>query len=561
MSELCLGCMKENQGENICPQCGFSKDAVQASPFLPLGTVLKNRYLVGKILDNRADSARYMGYDKERNTAVTIREFLPKGMFSRLEDSTVVTVKEDSEEKFRELKNKFVSLGRKISDIKDVNAIVSVRDVFEDNNTAYIIGELEEVIPFAEYIKRSGGSLEWDVARPLFIPLITALSKINSLGISHLAICPANLVVTPAGKVRLTSFAIREVRQVGSELPPQLFSGCSAPEQYIENGRLDEKTDVYGLTATLFYALTGSLPADAVKRKEDSRLLMSTNVVKKLPPHVISALANGLQVERENRTSDFEALKAQLSAAPMVQAIQEEIAQPVAEEEAVEEKKEKRRLTNFQCGLIAMVISLVVFGVIGYFWFSQNPLDGIFTQNNNATENASDATEDLDEDFTYPPDSKYFRVPNLIGKTLDEAKSMATKSTEYNVFEAEEREFSDTIPEGKICKQTPEAKKTVTRGNDGVSIAVTISKGPQYRALPNIEKITKDKATEELMKQGFVVNSTLDYSEEIPEGAVISYSGNNKAGDKLEYGSTVTITISLGKKPESGTEKTFYFED
>lgn len=560
MSELCLGCMKENQGEQVCPQCGFSKDAVQASPFLPLGTVLKNRYLVGKILDNRADSARYMGYDKEEKTAVTIREFLPKGMFSRLEDSTVVTVKEGSEEKFKGLKNDFISLGRKIASFKDVNAIVSVRDVFEDNNTAYIIGEVEEVIPFAEYIKRSGGSLEWDVARPLFMPLIKAMSRINNLGLSHLAICPANLVVTPAGKVRLTNFAVKDVRQTGTDLSPQLFSGCSAPEQYIENGTLDEKTDVYGLTATLFYALTGSLPADAVKRKEDSRLLMSTNVVKKLPPHVISALAGGLQVERVNRTPDFDALKAQLSAASTVQAIQEEIAQP-ALEEVEEEKKDKRRLTNFQCGLIAMVIALVVFGVFGYIWYSQDPLNGIFDKNNNATENASDATDDLDEDFTYPPDSKYFRVPNFIGKTFDEAKGMAAKSTEYNVFESEEREFSDTIPEGKVCKQTPEAKKTVTRGNDGVSIAVTISKGPQYRALPNIENIAKDEAAEELMKQGFIVNSTLDYSDSVPEGSVISYSGNNKVGDKLEYGSTVTITISLGSKPEAASEKTFYYED
>lgn len=560
MSELCLGCMKENQGEHICPQCGFSKDAVQASPFLPLGTVLKNRYLVGKLIDNRADSARYMGYDKKEKTAVTIREFLPKGMFSRLEDSTVVTVREGSEERFKQLKNDFIALGRKIADFKDLTAIVSVCDVFEDNNTAYVIGEVEEVIPFGEYIKRSGGSLEWDVARPLFMPLISAMSKTNNLGLSHLAICPANLVVTPAGKVRLTSFAIKDVRQKGTDLSPQLFSGCSAPEQYIEGGTLDEKTDVYGLTATLFYALTGSLPADAVKRREDSRLLMSTNVVKKLPPHVITALASGLQVERVNRTPDFESLKSQLSAASTVQAIQEEIAQPAAQE-IVEEKKEKRRLTNFQCGLIAMVIALIVFGVVGYFWYSQNPLEGMFTKNNNATENASDATDDLDEDFTYPPDSKYFRVPNLIGKTFEEAQGMASKSTEYNVFEAEEREFSDTIPEGKVCKQTPEAKKTVTRGNDGVSIAVTISKGPQYRALPNIENVTKDEAAKELTQHGFVVNSTLDYSDSVPEGSVISYSGNNKVGDKLEYGSTVTITISLGTRPEAPSEKTFYYED
>ena len=43
----------------------------------------------------------------------------------------------------------------------------------------------------------------------------------------------------------------------------------------------------------------------AVERRKDSRLLMSTTTVKRLPPHVVSALANGLQVERENRITRF----------------------------------------------------------------------------------------------------------------------------------------------------------------------------------------------------------------------------------------------------------------
>ncbi|MBQ2279549.1 MAG: hypothetical protein II246_00005, partial [Ruminococcus sp.] len=53
----------------------------------------------------------------------------------------------------------------------------------------------------------------------------------------------------------------------------------------------------------------------APERLKDSRLLMSTTTVKKLPPHVVSALANGLQVERENRITDFDELRSQLSVA------------------------------------------------------------------------------------------------------------------------------------------------------------------------------------------------------------------------------------------------------
>lgn len=561
MAELCFGCMKKAHEEDICPSCGFSKKAVQASPYLPLGTVLKDKYIVGKVLDSRADSARYIGYDKDNKTKVQIREFMPKGMFTRLEDSTVIAVNEDCETKFRKLEEKFSEVASKVANFKDSAAVVRVIDIFKDNNTSYTVSVFEEVIPFSEYIKRSGGSLEWDVARPLFMPLLSAMSSLSEKGVRHFAICPANIVVTPAGKARIINFAIDDVRKTGSSLSPQLFSGCSAPEQYEDNTQLDEATDVYGFTATLFFALTGNLPADAIKRKTDSRLLMSTNVVKRLPPHVVSALAGGLQVKKEDRIANFEDLRAQLSAAPTVQAIKEEIAKPVVPVNSDEPDEDTSKSGNFRWGVIAMIIGLVVFSVAGYFWYSQKPFEGLFDGSTDTTsaEEQSNPADIMDDNYTYPADSEYFRVPDFIGKTVEDAQTEAKNNAnqEFKVVLAIDKEFSDTVPEGQICRQIPEQKKTVVRGHDGVTITVVVSKGQQYRELPDIEKMEKNKASEEIRKQGFIVNSTLGYSDDVPEGYVISYVGNVKAGDKIEYGKTVTINISLGPEPSEPKEEEF----
>lgn len=561
MADLCYGCMKDTHGEQTCPNCGFSQDAVQASPFLPLGTKLENdRYTVGKVLDNRSDSTRYIGYDNKTNKIVTIREFSPKDLFTRSENSAVITVSKGNGKKFNALKQQFMKLGNKVKELNDCESIVKVEAVFQDNNTAYIVKEYEDVIPFGEYVQRSGGRLEWEVARPLIKPLLEGLIAISEKDFAHLAICPANLVVTPDGKAKLTGFAIKGIRQVGGDLPPQLFSGCSALEQYEEGGQLDTKTDIYGFCATLFFALTGRLPAEALKRKDDSRLLMSTSVAKKLPPFVISTLAKGLQINREDRIATFKELSEQLSATPTVQAMQNEISNTVKVDMQQPEEK-KSRISNFHMGVISMLIALVIFGVVGYFWYSTYPLDGLFNVTEEATEGASTTPEELAEGYTYPPDSEYFRVPDFTGKTWQEASAIAAETSEYNIYKAIDEEFSDTIPEGQICRQTPEANKTVSRGNDGVTITCTISKGAQFRALPEVENVNKDTATDSLVKQGFIVNSTLSYSDTVEAGKVISYSGNSKAGDKLEYGSTVTLSISLGKKPEEATEKTFVLDD
>ena len=561
MADLCYGCMKDTHGEQICPHCGFSQDTEQFSPFLPLGTGLENdRYTVGKVLDTRADSVRYIGYDNKAEKIVEIREFLPENLIKRTEGSSVVTVNKGCSGRFNALKEKFTDMGQAVMNLENDDSIVKVENVFQDNNTVYTVSRYEDVTSFEDYVKKNGGHLEWESLRPVIKPLLEGMIALTEGGMCHLGICPLNILVTPEG-IKLDDFAIRDVRQTGNGIEPELFSGCSAPEQYEDGAELDVATDVYGFCASMFFALTGKLPLDAVKRKEDGRLLMSTSIAKKLPPFVISTLAKGLQVNKAERISSFRELAEQLSAAPTVKAMQDEISQTVEVTKENVQQEEKGKMSNFKVGVIAMLIALAVFGGLGYLWYSTHPLDGMFDINNEATQSATMSSEAMPEDFTYAADSEYFRVPDFIGKTWEEAKTVADSSSEYSIYKAIDEEFSDTVPEGKICKQTPDAKKTVSRGNDGVTVICTISKGTQYRELPKVQNVNKDVATENLVNNGFVVNSTLGYSDSIPAGNVIGYSGNIKEGDKQEYGSTITINVSLGKKPESATEQTFVYKD
>jgi hypothetical protein len=62
--------MKVNNGEAICPYCGFDKNYKQATPYLPLGTKLKNgNYIIGKKVSSNAEGAKYISYSKD--TAVS----------------------------------------------------------------------------------------------------------------------------------------------------------------------------------------------------------------------------------------------------------------------------------------------------------------------------------------------------------------------------------------------------------------------------------------------------------------------------------------------------------
>ena len=552
MSELCLGCMAKNNGEDVCPNCGFDKHSEQLPPFLPLGTILQEKYIVGRVLGSTTEYIKYIGFDQSVDSAVVIREFFPAGICTRTASSPGIIIMPDKKDIYGKLMQDFLSLHRNVACFKELSAVIPVFDIFCENSTSYVIENHEEDIPFKEYIERSGGTLEWDTARPLFMPLLSALSKIHQKGLFHLGISPDNLVIAPSGKMKIDNFSIAAARQNGKGIPAQLYSGSSAPEQYETSEKLDESTDIYGFTATLFYALTGKLPSDARKRKEDGRLLISTSVVKRLPPHVITALANGLQVDRSIRISDFETLRAQLSAAPTVKAIQEEIARPAVVPQA-EESSGKKKLSNFGYGIIAAVIALIIFSVAGYFWVSSNPFQGMFAPSgstSNPSDPSSPADSSIPEDYTYPKDSKYFRVPNFVNQKFEDAVKAAEASDEYFVVRTTEDEFSDTVPAGYICSQVPAGMTTVTRGNDGVTISVTVSKGPKQRELPKVEGLSLDKAAQTLGDEGFVTNTVLEFSDEVEENKVIGYEKSFKAGQKLDYGSEVTIVVSLGKKPD-----------
>ena len=201
MSEICLGCMVENNGEDICPNCGFDKHSEQLPPYLPLRTVLQNRYIVGKVVYNNTECTKYMGYDKFENTPVMIREFFPYGLCTRTSASLEAVVQPEKQDLYKKLENDFLQVHRNVARFKELSAIVAIYDIFHEDNTAYVIEETEEVIPLHEYIERSGGTLEWDTARPLFMPLLSALSKIHQSGLAHYGIAPENLVITPSGKM------------------------------------------------------------------------------------------------------------------------------------------------------------------------------------------------------------------------------------------------------------------------------------------------------------------------------------------------------------------------
>lgn len=543
---LCMGCMEKLDENKICPNCGMdnslSSEQVQYKTALKLKTKLQNRYIIGKSVDINGEGIGYIGYNAVSNAPVYIREFMPFNLCKREINSKTIVPRENLENKFEEMKAQYLNFNRKLASMRSVSAIFPIFDIFEENNTAYVICEWLDYITLEEYVKRRGGKLSWNDARTLFMPVLSAMSELSSSDIHHFAISPSNLVVLQDGKMCLKGFSIEEARKVGSYLKPEFFEGYTAPEQYEKNENLSEETDVYGFVSSLLFALTGTAPKSAQKRKLDGKLLIANSILKTIPPYVVTAIANGMQIAPSLRTKKFERLRAELSVSPTIKIdLDSVVNKPKASKETPEEerkkiqkeiKKEQTKPIIFLLITIIVLICAMSFFMF-YLFFSPKETDKKSDTISSSSLIFSESNSEID-------------LPNLVGLNFDQAKSAGQSQGSYQVKLSSE-EFSDNIAKGSIISQNPSysAGKKIEKGS---IIAVVVSKGPKSRTLPSVAGKTLAAASKQLSDCGFVPKKSQEqYSDKYDEGIVIGYEDYNE-GDKLDYGTQVNLIVSKGSK-------------
>ena len=139
------------------------------------------------------------------------------------------------------------------------------------------------------------------------------------------------------------------------------------------------------------------------------------------------------------------------------------------------------------------------------------------------------------------PDVKYTTVPNVVGKTKEEAEA-AIKGANLSVGNINER-FSNEVEKGYVIYQGLASRDEVA---EGTKMDLTVSKGPEEVTIPELIGRTKERATEKLTNAKLKVEVKEDYSDK-PAGEV--YDCSPAEGSKVAPDSTVTIYISKGPKP------------
>lgn len=496
---LCMSCMREIGDENQCPYCGFHADSPQLAPYLPLRTVVAERYLAGKLLDYNGDGATYMGWDLEMNAPVTIREFLPDSIAERREDLTLAPMA-GCEITYRDCYQSFLELWRKLARMRGLSALILVFDIVEDHGTAYAISEYMEGISLREYLLRSpSGYLSWEQTRILFMPVLSTLGTLHSAGIIHRGISPTTLIVGKNGKMRITGFSIWQARTARGDLTAQLFPGYAAIEQYGFEGQQGPWTDIYAFSAVLYRTLIGSTPLEATSRVTNDRLMVPGKFAEQLPAYVINALMNGLQILPEDRTRTVDQLRAELSAAPgtSTAAIAYAGKEDAPYQESVPSGRKKSASgskTALIAGLASIAACLVLFAVLSLTVWREDI--GMFFTGGASTQASSNAPE-------------LVKVPDFRGLNYNNIKS----NTDYTNAFLFETEYQDSDTQGKdvVLSQNIAYGTEVPKGS---TIKLVLSSGNEEITLPDFKGQNYATVKLKLEEMGFQCRAIVEKNDD-----------------------------------------------
>lgn len=524
--ERCVGCMKPLTAEGRCAYCGLQQDKYRPIPrCLRPGMCLRDRYVLGRVLGEGSFGISYIAWDCLLDTVVAIKEYFPASLVSRHiseedEDTNVYIYEKRESQKYQESLKKYLGEAKSLSAYYDLDGIVSVRDFFYANNTAYIVMGYVDGISVKEYVEKNG-PIEGEKFLRMLEPVIQSLAKVHQTGVLHRDISPDNMLLTRDEKLVLIDFgaARKENINMTRSMTVVFKRGFSPEEQYRTRGQQGAWTDVYALCATAYYALTGKAPDESIQRVlEDDMPSLTEMTDVDLPMQQKRAFMKGMTVDFHHRYQTMDELYQGL----------------------YQQGRDKKHLGAWLAGAAALVCCVALLGtgaVYGLHKHSQAKKDAIQTEAPQQTALAEVTTT------PYAADVQEYQMISFKGMTKKEAlKALAGQDTELSV--QWKYRYSSRIKKGRIVTQSIPAK-TRYRGETYSKIVLTISKGKRKTEVPKLTGVSKERART-LLKERKLHWTWKEVEREGTEGIVASQS--RMAGSKVPVGTTIVVTIT--RKPK-----------
>lgn len=426
--------------------------------------------------------------------------------------------------------------------------IVNIYDWGRDGDSYYIVMEYVRGTDLKTAIQQRGNIHPRKVAE-IGSQVCSALSVAHGYDIIHRDIKSANIMVQGDGNVKVMDFGIAQAGHPGMTQDSSVLGTAHyvSPEQ-AQGKKLTPASDLYSLGIVLYEAATGQLPFDgadvvSVAMKQVSDLpvpprQINPNIDPQFEAIIMTALEKNpddrFATAKEMQRAIDDYLSGRASAETQVlnpgyaaagvgaYGVDQTTVMPTPGQTTIMPgggrggMQQPPRNSNTKRNVIIAIIAIILIAGIGFFVANGAGLFG----------------------------GGSVTVPNLQGQTEQEArKSLNTVGLKVGKIKLD---ISETVEKGKVISQTPTANSHVEPGS---TVDLVISSGrtsSELVSVPNLTGLTASEAEQQLAAVGLVGSSKQESSDTIEAGKVCDQ--NPVFNSQVEKGSTVTYTISTGKK-------------
>ncbi|MEG2668725.1 MAG: Stk1 family PASTA domain-containing Ser/Thr kinase [Lachnospiraceae bacterium] len=471
--------------------------------------------------------------------------------------------------------------------------IVNVYDVGHDRGLNYMIMELVEGITLKDYIEKKGRLSAKEVIS-VTIQICTGIEVAHKHQIIHRDIKPQNVIISKEGKVKVTDFGIARATTSNTISTNAMGSvHYTSPEQ-ARGGFSDAKSDIYSVGITMYEMITGQVPFDgdstvsiAIKHLQEE-ITPPSEYAPDIPHSLEEIILKCTQKGPDRRYQDMNALILDLkralvdpegdfvAIAPLVAGgetvmitpdelnrIQEntlyeddeyeddeyeddEYEDDEYEDDEYEDDeyddgyntsgsrnhKRGRKDTdvNPRMTKVMKILTIVVAVIIAFILiFIVGKATGLFKFG----PNIGTVAESTDQ----------VKVPELVGKTEEEAKALLKKaSLGYKVAARQESKKYDV---GIIAEQKTKAGTKVKK-NTQIQVVVSSKLVGKEITVPDVSGQQEADAQKILNDAGFTSTSEFVYSDEYGQGQVVGTTP--AAGSKAAKDAKITMTVSKGSE-------------
>ena len=227
---------------------------------LPVGTVLRE-FTIQAVIGHGGFGIVYRAGHNELDLTVAIKEYLPVELAVR-EGATVQPRSGTDSKDFEDGLRRFRDEAQALIDFDSHPSIVSCRDFYRANGTAYLVMAYEEGQSLAELLasrEAEGRPFTELELLAVMTPVLEGLARVHAAGVLHRDIKPSNILIrrSDSRPVLIDFGAAKQATAKYTKSQAPYTEGYAALEQVADTGKLGPWTDMYGVGAVMWRIVAG----------------------------------------------------------------------------------------------------------------------------------------------------------------------------------------------------------------------------------------------------------------------------------------------------------------